>query len=196
MFSRLFRRKNGSAPHLIIAQLNARLQPADRAEHFEEALDDKLRGTKTGEITGGGTMQRETGEVEYCDIEMRLLQASPEMEGMIIETLEALGAPKGSKLEVGDDHQVVAFGVNEGLAVYLNGTDLPVETYQRCKIDFVRSEFDRLLEGQGQVFSTWQGPTGTALYMYGPSFVEMHKCLADFLHSYPLCDKSRLEQIA
>ena len=49
--------------------------------------------------------------------------------------------------------------------MYLNGTDLPDETYRDCDIDFVYSEFNRLLEGQGAVHSHWQGPDRNALYM-------------------------------
>ena len=197
MFSGLFRKKARPAVHVVKAQLNARLQPMDRSEYFEEGLDDKLRATKTGEIVGGGTMQRETGEIEYCDIEMKLRGDSPaDAERMIVATLEALGAPKGSKLEVGDENRVVPFGINEGLAVYLNGTELPAEIYQRCKLEFVHGEFDRLLEGHGQVFSIWRGPTETAFYIYGPSFDEMSKRLEGFLQTYPLCEKSRLERIA
>ena len=68
--------------------------------------------------------------------------------------------------------------------MYLNGTDLPDETYRDCDIDFVYSEFTRLLEGQGAVHSHWQGPTETVLYMYGPSYDTMHAALADFLATY------------
>jgi hypothetical protein len=196
VIGRLFKKKERPAVHFLVAQLNARLQPLHRGEQFEEGLDDKLRKTKAGEISGGGTMQSQTGEIEYCDIEIKLVQASPENERLVIETLEALGAPKGSKLEIGGEDRSVPFGVNEGLAVYLNGTDLPPETYQQCTLEFVQSEFDRLLDGEARVFSFWRGPTETAVYLYGPSFSEMTKRLEAFIRSYPLCEKCRLEQIA
>jgi len=47
---------------------------------------------------------------------------------LIAETLEELGAPKGSTLRVAESGTVRAFGNAEGMAVYLNGTDLPAET--------------------------------------------------------------------
>jgi hypothetical protein len=196
MLGGLFKKKEHPPVHSLVAQLNARLQPLHRGEHFEEGLDDKLRKTKLGEISGGGTMQLQTGEVEYCDIEIKLTHSSPETEQLIIATLEALGAPKGSKLQIPADERVIPFGVNEGLAVYLNGAGLPAETYRKCTVEMVETEFDRLLEDRGHVFSVWRGPTETALYLYGPSFAEMTKLLEPFLGSYPLCEGCRLEQIA
>lgn len=196
VIGRLFKRREKPPAHFLVAQLNARLQPADRSEHFEEGLDDKLRKLKVGEISGGGTMQTETGEIEYCDIEVKLRQSSPEAERLVMETLESLGAPKGSKLEVGGEDRVIPFGVNEGLAVYLNGTELPAETYRRHTIESVEDEIERLLEDQGHVYSHWKGPAETAVYIYGPSFAEMSKRLEPFLRSHPLCDRCRIEQIA
>jgi hypothetical protein len=196
VIGRLFKRREKPPAHFLVAQLNARLQPVDRSEHFEEGLDDKLRKLKLGEISGGGTMQSETGEIAFCDIEIKLRQSSPEAERVVIETLESLGAPKGSKLEIGGEDRIVSFGVNEGLAVYLNGTDLPAETYRSHTLESIEDEFERLLDGQGHVFSHWKGPTETAVYVYGPSFAEMSKRLEPCLRTNPLCEKCRVEQIA
>ncbi|HEY4185476.1 MAG TPA: hypothetical protein VGP07_10425 [Polyangia bacterium] len=196
MLGGLFKKKEHPPAHFLVAQLNARLQPMHRAERFEEGLDDKLLKTKLGEISGGGTMQSQTGEVEYCDIEIKLNLSSPETERLVIDTLEALGAPKGSKLRIAADERVIPFGVNEGLAVYLNGTDLPPETYKKYTLEMLEGELDRVLEDHGHVFSVWRGPTETALYLYGPSFAEMTKLLEPFLGGHPLCERYRLEQIA
>lgn len=196
VIGRLFKRREKPPAHFLVAQLNARLQPTHRNEHFEEGLDDKLRKLKVGEISGGGTMQSETGEISFCDIEVKLRQSSPDAERLVIDTLESLGAPKGSKLEIGGEERVIPFGVSEGLAVYLNGTELPAETYQHHSLEAVEDEFERLLDGQGRVFSHWKGPGETAVYIYGPSFAEMSKRLDPFLRSNPLCDRCRIEQIA
>jgi hypothetical protein len=45
------------------------------------------------------------------------------------------------------------FGATEGLAVYLNGPDLPDTTYRDCDANVVYDEFNRLLEGSGRVHS-------------------------------------------
>ena len=36
----------------------------------------------------------------------------------------------------------------------------------------------------------------TALYLYGPSFIEMQKAIADFIATYPLCERCRVVQVA
>jgi hypothetical protein len=114
----------------------------------------------------------------------------------IIETLERLGAPKGSKLICGEQGEEIPFGRTEGLAVYLNGTDLPQEVYENSDVNHVFEEFNRLLEGEGQIHSYWEGPEETALYMYGSSFAAMKSLLAEFIESYPLCQRARIVQVA
>ncbi|MGX9900930.1 hypothetical protein ACW0JT_15635 [Arthrobacter sp. SA17] len=44
--------------------------------------------------------------------------------------------------------------------------------------------------------SHWQGPQETALYMYGSDFNVMQERLTHFLQDYPLCQQSRVAQIA
>ena len=167
-----------------------------RGEFFEEALDAELKRNQLGEVSGGGTLQTPGGEIEYCDIEIELSGDPSAAELLVISTLEAMGAPKGSTLHVEHEDRKVPFGKNEGLAVYLNGTDLPDDVYKNCDSNFVYSEFDRLLEGEGRVLSYWQGPTETAFYVYGSSVETMRSRLADFLAAYPLCQKCRVVQIA
>jgi hypothetical protein len=48
----------------------------------------------------------------------------------------------------------------------------------------------------GGVHSYWQGPTETALYVYGRKASEMQAALQPFLDSYPLCARARVVQIA
>lgn len=180
----------------IVAQLNARVMPLDRGAFFEELLDAVVRQAGVGEVTGGGTMQLESGEIEFCDIEVEVTGDLATAERIIIDALDALGAPKGSILRIEADGRTVPFGSAEGLAVYLNGTDLPDEVYRDCDSNFVYSEFERLLEGEGRVLSHWQGPTETALYAYGRSFEAMRERLAGFIATYPLCQRCRLVQVA
>lgn len=198
MLGRLFGKKAPIAPkgEMVIVQLNARLQPMHRGEFFEDPLDAVLKKLRRGEVSGGGTRMSETGEIEHCDIELTLPDTSPEALQSVVSALQDLGAPKGSKLRVAESGTDIDFGRTEGLAVYLNGTDLPDETYDTCDSDFVYGEFDRLLQGEGRVLSYWQGPTETAFYMYGGAFERMRARLADFLATYPLCQKCRVVQVA
>lgn len=50
--------------------------------------------------------------------------------------------------------------------------------------------------GIGSVHSHRQGPTETALYVYGRTAAEMRTALQPFLDSYPLCERARIVQIA
>lgn len=180
---------------MIVARLNARLRPFDRGELFEDPLAEVLREQGIGEVTGGGSQLSHAGEIEWCDIEIEASDGSTKTISVILAELESRGAPKGSGLTV-DDAPEVAFGVAEGLAVYLNGTDLPAQVYRDYGFDAVREEFDRRLEGEGLVFSYWEGPSETALYVYGRSFAGMYARLSGFLAEHPLCQKCRVVQTA
>lgn len=189
---------NASFPEgssFVVAQLNARLQPLDRGEIFEDPLNEKLEEGEIGSVCGGGTLLAKGGEVEYCDIEINLREINGKSIKAVIESLEQLGAPKGSKLRISSDEEI-PFGVTEGLAIYLNGSDLPDEVYRDCDSNIVYNEISRLIDGKGMVMSYWQGPSETALYLYGESFHIMKFLIDDFVSTYPLCQKCRIVQIA
>jgi hypothetical protein len=179
----------------VIVRLNARLQPLDRGDIYEDPLTEALEATGLGAVTGAGTQLAEEGGIEFCDIDLALDNADDETLDRIVAALEKLGAPKGSKLLYGDAGER-PFGKNEGLAVYLNGTDLPDDVYQTCDINHVISEFDRVLEGVGSFQSYWEGPTETALYLYGEDAEKMRGLIAPFMADYALCQQARIEQIA
>jgi len=196
MLGKLFGSKTATQSTFVVAQLNDRAQPMDRGELYEDPLQKVLEKHRAGSVVGGGTMLRADKEIEFCDIEIEVHEPVDRNIALIKSTLEELGAPRGSKLRLEARGEELAIGTNEGLAVYLNGTDLPDDVYAECDANFVYSEFDRLLGDDGKVHSHWQGPTETVLYMYGPSFEAMSKRLADFLGTYPLCQRARVVQIA
>lgn len=181
-------------PQFVIATINGRIQPLHRGEIFEDPLDVALSGL--GEVTGGGSMCSKSGEIEFCDVEIQVKSTNDETINLIKSTLENIGAPKGSKLTIEGSDSVIEFGTLEGLAIYLNGTDLDEEVYANTDSNHVYSELDRLTEGVASVFSYWQGETETAFYLYGNSFSEMRSRITDLVESYPLCQKCRIEQIA
>jgi hypothetical protein len=181
---------------MVIARLKARAQPLDRGEVFEDPLNEILEAAGTGQVTGGGTMLGAGGEIEFCDLEIMVPEATDAVLAAIRGTLERLGAPKGSKLIWDDGAKELEFGAFEGLAVYLNGTDLPDVVYEQCGLDVIYEEFGKLVAGEGQVVSHWQGPRETALYLYGRSTDTMLTRIRPFLDSYPLCQRARTVQIA
>ncbi|WP_051827377.1 hypothetical protein [Metabacillus indicus] len=178
----------------LTLQLNARLQPFDRGEFFEDPLNEALKDSKCGTTDGGGTMQQATGEIEFCDIEIFLKDNNKENVEKLLQFIDRMGVPKGSILKAAGLEQSV--GTLEGLALYLNGTELSEEVYQNCDINYVIEKIDEVLDGSGQYYSYWEGPENTALYFYGISFGEMKHRMTSFLSEYPLCQKCRVEQIA
>jgi hypothetical protein len=184
-------------PITAYAQLNARIMPQTRGKRFELPLKKALAKSGLGEVMGGGTLQQKTGEIEYCGIDIDLFDVAQGIP-FICAFLAKQGAPKGSKLLYKQDKRQVEepFGTAEGLAVYLNGTDLPAAVYEQSSIDEVIESFARLLGKQGAIQGYWQGPTETALYLYGESAEEMLRLIAPFVATYPLCQKARIQQIA
>jgi hypothetical protein len=184
-------------PIAAYAQLNARIMPLDRGEQYEDPLGEALAENGFGEVTGGGTMQSKDGEIEYCGIDIDLFDV-PKGVPFVCQFLAQCGAPKGSKLQYnhkGKDIEV-PFGEAEGLAIYLNGTELPDEVYKECDVNHVYEQINRLLGDRGAIHGHWQGPTETALYLYGSSAEEMRKLIAAFLAEYPLCQRARVVTIA
>jgi hypothetical protein len=199
MLGRLFGNAKPSefAEETLIARLNARMQPIGRSDYFEDPLNEMLQGFDLGEVTGGGAqLTLEPAGVEFYDIEIRVNAASDQTFRAITDSLDSLGAPKGSKLITQRSGREIFFGVHEGIGIFLNGTDLPDTVYEECDITFVMEEFNRLLGVTGALRGSWQGAQETALYCYGPSAKEMKASLAPFLASYPLCERARIEQIA
>lgn len=177
----------------VTAQFNHKLGPLDRGDRYEDPLNEALAQHGYGETDGGGTMQTKVGEIEFIDVHMFL--TSPDVSiPFVIQFLENCGAPKGSKLSVyesGKDREI-AFGKREGFAIYLDGVNLPDEVYQTADVDLVVSEIDKSLAGHGAIEAHWQGPTETALYIYGDSISTMKPLIAEFMASYPLCQGARI----
>jgi hypothetical protein len=192
LFEFLRNKKSG----VIVVTLNAKLQPTHRHE-LEDAFTEvcNQKGTKV-DVVGGGTLLEDDGEVKSCDIEVELADRSDINIASVREVLERMLAPKGSYLTVPDEDRRIEFGKHEGLGLYLNGTDLPDEVYENGDSNYVYSECERLIEDLGMVNSHWQGPTETALYMYGTSFEVMSNAIKPFVDSYPLCQKARIVRLA
>ncbi len=177
----------------LTLKLNARFQPKHRFE-LEDALQEILEKEHMGEVIGGGTAQNPDGEIAYCEIEIHL--ANDEMTSVkwLTELLNRIGIPKGSILQ--GLEQEIEVGTLEGLAYYSNGVDLSDEVYQTCDINHVIEQMELAMEGIGRMYSYWEGAKYTALYFYGSSFLEMKQNIEPFIATYPLCQKSRIEQIA
>jgi hypothetical protein len=179
---------------LVIATLNDRLEPADRAERYEDPLHLLLETRGLGAVAGGGTQLGDDGEVEHVEVEIEVHEPSDDRLELLTKALEILGAPVGSVLRAGD--RLVPFGRLEGLGLYLNGTDLPAEVYATSDVNVVLERLEELLGDDGSMHGYWEGPRETALYFYGPSFTEMAGRIGDFVATEPLCQQARVVQLA
>jgi hypothetical protein len=172
--------------------LNARLRPLDRGARYEDPLQEAIEAAVPGsQVSGGGTLLSAEREPLVSDIDLEVAGDAREVTGLVTRALEAAGAPKGSqaRLEVGD---TVPFGVTEGLAVYLNGTDLPAHVYASSDINDLIAALLERLGAEGDMQSWWQGPRETALYLYGPSAVRVDELISSVLSRYPLAERCRV----
>jgi hypothetical protein len=176
------------------AEFNHKIGPIDRGERYEEPLGDALSEKGLGEVDGGGTMQSKEGEILYIDVHMYLSNLDESIP-FVTRLLEKQGAPKGSKLKIYEGDALareIPFGVREGFAIYLDGVNLPDEVYRDSDSNVVVSEIDKLLDGHGEIEAHWQGPTETALYVYGDSIATMKPLIQEFMETYPLCKGARV----
>lgn len=179
------------------AYLNARVMPVSRGDIFEDPLSQMVAERGIGEVTGGGTLQAEDGEIIHCGIDLDMLLTPANIDS-VCAFLSDRGAPKGSKLQFARDgtHQERPFGRTEGIGVYLNGTDLPAEVYRACDVNVVLETFQEATRDSCILRSYWQGPRETALYMYGASAEELRLKISAFIAEYPLCQGARVVRIA
>ena len=179
--------------------IKEKLRPEHRYSYYEKLLEEVLKKAKIGKVVGGGTMLLQGGEMMDCDVEIDCYKGK---EDELLSLLQNLPLAKGSKLIVhsgdgdGDDSKEYPLGNLEGIGIYINGTDLPKEVYTSCDINVVAEELTKLLDEHMVLYSYWEGGKETGFFFYGESFEEMKKLVAPFLESYPLCQKSRVIQIA
>lgn len=176
----------------LILHLNARFQPKHRFE-LEDALQEIFDNNHAGEVTGGGTLLKENGEIKSCDIEIDLYEDKKGLE-WLKSLLNNIGISKGSVIE--GVEPPINVGTLEGLAIYLNGTDLPKEVYKSCDVNYVIDQLQQAVDSIGQMYSYRELDKFTALYFYGVSFSLMKERMETFVSTYPLCQKCRIEQIA
>ena len=180
---------------VVKVQLNARIMPLDRGARYEDPLMDALREHAIdSEVIGGGTMMEPTREPKWCDIEIELKGNSARGRRLIVETLEKLGAPKGSVLRT-KAAEPVFFGVSEGVGLYLNGTDLPEEVYSANDLGDLIAELEQALGEAGELHSRWQGAAETALYFYGPSAQRLIERIESVTATHPLAQRCRIVEL-
>ena len=129
------RRDRESFPH-VSSQHHEHIEPLNRAARYEDPVQDALAIRALGMVTGGGSQLTPAAEIGYVDVEMALADLDEALD-VAKRVLEEAGAPVGSQLlyQEGSSDVERSFGVQEGLAIYLDGTSLPDEVYANTDID-------------------------------------------------------------
>ncbi|OMQ10337.1 hypothetical protein [[Flexibacter] sp. ATCC 35103] len=182
----------------IVIQINDKVSPADKRNLYLLPLNDFLTSKNYGEISGGGILKEEPGEIIFCDIHVKFHQE--EINENILKDimiyLEDCGAPKGSKIIIEKTHQEIPFGKNEGIAIYLDGENSEEKNQETYNLDFVQSEISRRTNTTQSAERFWKGNSTTGLYFYGQSYEKMKDEVSHFMSSYPLYKSARIAQIA
>lgn len=88
-------------PIVVVAHLNARLQPVQRGSVFEDPLDAMLHEMGIGEGVGGSTaLAPDPVGISACDVEIAVKDVSQTVLKQVMRALDQLGAPKGSELRL------------------------------------------------------------------------------------------------
>jgi hypothetical protein len=181
-------------PHTVIARIPEHIEPVDRGQRYEDPLTQALASVDLGMVTGGGTQLTPESEIAHVDLEIALANLDSAVD-LVKQTLESMGAPVGSQLlfrRKGLDEEI-PFGVQEGLAIYLDGVSLPNEVYERTNIQEVVQQVAEAVESVGGEWrGSWSGPSETALYQFGPSADAMLDALAPVFESYAICQNARI----
>jgi hypothetical protein len=181
-------------PHTVIARLPEHIEPLDRGQRYEDPVNDALAVRELGMLTGGGTHLTPESEIGYVDLEIALANLNGALD-VLKQTLEAQGAPVGSQLLFRRDgiDEEIPFGVQEGVAIYLDGIGLPNEVYERTNIQEVVQRVAEAVESVGGEWrGSWSGPSETALYQFGPSADAMLDALRPVFDSYAICQNARV----
>ena len=89
-------------PIFLYVKIPAAIMPLERGEQYEDPLDEALRDAGVGEVTGGGSMMKPDGSIEYVGIDVDATDVKKAV-GIIREVMVRQGAPEGTVIEQGDD---------------------------------------------------------------------------------------------
>ncbi len=165
-----------------------------RSLRYESPLYAALNQRRAGRVIDISSCMNTELEVEYVDIELDLDNLDEALD-LVKNVLVNAGAPAGSELRLPGDggEEIIGFGKMEGLAVYLDGVNLPDDIYMLCNINELADLIkEKLAAAGGEIRGSWVGPNETSIYMYGPDAEAMFTALEPILAGYPLCQNARI----
>jgi len=178
-------------PHLVVARVYEHIEPIDRGDRYEDPLHATLEKRGIGRVTGGGSQLNELGGIAHADIEIELANVD-EAQRVVVEALEAAGAPQGAELIQTSDGRVLReFGKLQCLAIYLDGVSLPDEVYADLDFDAVVAAIGAAA-GNDSYRGFWQGPEETGLFFFGPDAEAMFARVEPVLRGVPIGQNARV----
>ncbi len=178
-------------PHVVLARVYEHVEPIDRGSRYEDPLQAALEQARLGRVTGGGSQLNELGGIDYADVEIELANLDDALLA-VVAALEEAGAPQGSELiDAADSRVLTAFGRQQCLAVFLDGTSLPDEVYAGLDFDAVVDQIGAAA-GSGSFHGFAQGPEETGLFFFGPDADAMFAGVEPVLRRLPIAQNARV----
>ncbi len=173
----------------VRVRVNARLQEGQLPEVIEGLLAELFSHISPASRVVGTSL--EVGPHGEPRAAVAQLEVDPHHAERVITAILDLegGLPRGSSVAVNGAE--APFGRLEGLAVYLNGTQLDPEVYA---VGDLQATLDALAEAtadSGRLWSYWMGPLETALYFYGPDANALRAAIVDAAAELPLLERCR-----
>ncbi len=165
-----------------------------RLSRYEVPLMSALRAARLGDIISEGARLNKELEIEFAELELEVDDIDNGIN-TVMRVLEQAGAPAGSELRfsVDGNETVIPFGKQEGLAIYLDGVNLPDDVYETCNLNELAGLIYGGLSATGaEIRGSWVGRNETSLYIYGPSAETTYETIEPVLSSYPLCQNARI----
>jgi hypothetical protein len=177
--------------HIVLARLYEHIEPIDRGSRYEDPLQARLEEKGIGEVTGGGSQLDEDGRIAHADVEVALANLDDAIS-VVVDALEAAGAPQGSELiQASDGRTLRTFGKHHCLAIYLDGTSLPDEVYADLDFEGVVAEIGAAA-GEDSYHGFSQGSEETGLYFFGSDAERMFARVEPVLGRLPIGQNARV----
>lgn len=184
-------------PHLVIARIPEYIEPIDRGIRYEDPLDAKLQESGLGEVTGGGSQLDKNFKIKFVELEIFLGNLDSAIS-VCTSTLEECGAPKGSQIIYGEypNDKKIPFGKNEGVALILDGVNLPQEIYDKYGLDELLDALKPVIDNGDCEFHACNSlDETTEVYLYGPSANQILEAIAPIQATFPLCQNSTTRKL-
>ncbi len=180
---------------VVLVQFALGLEPMDRYETFEQPLTERLEAGGLGEVVGGGTPFTPGEEIPHCDIEIELKDLTPETIAALVAALEAIPAPVGTRLVVGEDETGREVGRGAAIGLYIDAAGLPDEVYEKYGLDDLLERCEPLIGETGRYAGYRAMDRESVLYFLGAEAEPMIAALRPLLEEHPLCKGASLTPV-